>query len=312
MSEALLELQNLVVLRHTEPTGLFGLWGARPIRALDGVNLALQRGETLAITGGSGGGKTTLAEAATLRRPLDRGRILVQGKEVTKLKGDERRKLQRRLQIIRQDARESLEMERTVRKQLQELLRQHSIPVDESRMAHALERVGLPSAFLDRIPQAMSGGEQQRVAIAKALLLNPLLVAADEPLSGVDPRLKEELMKLLEEAQRESNLGYLFISQDLPTIGRMADRVAVMHQGRLYESGPAERMLSDALHPYSRFFLGQDRNQSAPPEEDMAGRTIVGCPWAGECPLATERCRQESPALRPVGPAHAVACHEVG
>lgn len=309
MSDTLLELQNVTVLRHTEPSGLFGLWGAKPVRALDGVSLALRRGETLGIIGGSGGGKTTLAEAATLRRSADRGRVLVEGRDVTKLKGDDRRKLQRRLQIIRQDARETLELDRTVRKQLQDQMRQYGLPDDVSRIARTLERVALPAGFLERTPAEMSGGEQQRLAIARALVLNPLLIAADEPVSGVDPGLKEELLKLLMQVQRELNLGYLIISQEFRTIRRLADRVAVMHAGRLYELGPTEQVFADARHPYSRFFLGLEANDAVPPEEDLAGRVIAGCPWAEHCPLATALCREEAPALREVAPGHVAACH---
>jgi oligopeptide/dipeptide ABC transporter ATP-binding protein len=312
VSETLLDLQNVMVLHHTEPTGFFGLWGAKPVRALDGVSLTLRRGETLGIIGGSGGGKTTLAETATLRRPADRGRILVEGRDVTKLKGNDRRKLQRRLQMIRQDARDSLEMDQSVRKQFRAEMRQYGLPEDETRIDRALERVGLePERFMDRTPGEMSGGEQQRTAIARAFVLNPILIAADEPVSGVDPRLKEELIRLLERAQGESNIGYLLISQEFRTVRRLAHRVAVFQAGRLHEIGPAERLFEEARHPYSRFFLGLEARQDVPAEEDLAGRVIAGCPWAEHCPAATARCRQEAPVLREVAAGHAAACHNL-
>ncbi|HEY8346744.1 MAG TPA: ATP-binding cassette domain-containing protein [Symbiobacteriaceae bacterium] len=311
MENLLLELRDAVVLRHTDPTGPLGLWGAKPVRAVDGVSLSLRRGETLGIIGGGGAGKSTLAEAVTLRRPLDRGRLLIEGRDVTNIRGDERRRLQRRLGLIRQDARDSLDLEQTVRRQFSELLRRQGMPVSDDRLAVALERVELPPEFLDRTPLEMSGGEQQRVAIARALLTRPVLVAADEPVAGVDPRLKDVLIRLFQRVQRESNMSYLVISQEFLVIRRMAHRVAVMHEGRLYEIGPVDRIFGEAKHPYSRFFLGLDPAPSVPPEEDRAGREIRGCPWAAYCPVAGQRCRQERPVLAELSPGHAVACHAV-
>lgn len=310
MNDTLLELQNAVVIRKTDPTGLFGLWGAKPARALDGVSLSVRRGETLGVMGGSGGGKTTLAEAATLRRPLDRGRLLFDGRDVTKLKGDERKKVLRRLQMVRQDARESLEMDRSVRRQLSDTMKKYGLPEAESRIARALEQVELGPEFLDRAPNEMSGGQQQRVAIARAFALNPVMVAADEPVSGVDPHLQLDLLRLMERVQKQQNLAYLLISHDRRVISRLAHRVAVLHAGRLYEVGAANQVLGEAKHPYSRLFLGQEAGE-LPPEEDLIDRVFTGCPWAGHCPVATEKCRQEAPALREVAPGHAAACHEL-
>lgn len=311
MSEAVIELQNIVVLRYTDPTGFLGLWGAKPVRALDGVSLTLRRGETLGVMGGSGAGKSTLAEAATLRRPIGRGRILFEGRDAARFSGDERRKAQRRLQFIRQDARESLEMERTVHKQLRDDLRQAGLPDPDARLARALEQVELnPSEFLERTPATMSGGQQQRLAIARALAMNPVMVAADEPVSGVDPVLRQSLLALFQRVQKQQNLAYLVISQDPQVIGRLAHRVAVIHSGRLYEVGSAERIFGEAKHPYSRLFLGLEPGE-LPAEEDMVGQVLQGCPWAGRCPQAGDRCRREFPALREVAPGQAVACHEV-
>lgn len=311
MSTTLLELQQVVVLRHTEPTGLFGLWGAKPVRALDGVSLTLNRGETLGVMGGSGGGKTTLAETATMRRSIDRGRILFEGRDVSRAGGDERRRLQRRLQIVAQDARETLELDRPVRKQMLDQMRRYELPDPEARLTRALEQVELdPAVFLERTPAEMSGGQQQRLAIARALALNPLLIAADEPVSGVDPHLRQELMGLLERVQRQQNLAYLLISQDPRVIRRLAHRTAVLDAGRLYEVAPTGQLLEGAKHPYSRLFLGLDAGR-LPAEEDMVGRFVAGCPFAGHCPVATERCRTEAPALREAAPGHAVACHAV-
>jgi peptide/nickel transport system ATP-binding protein len=310
MNEPLVELQNVTVMRHTEPTGFFGLWGAKPVRALDGVSLTLRRGETLGVMGGTGGGKTTLAEAATLRRPVDRGRVLFEGRDVTGAKGGGRSKLIRRLQMIRQDARESLEMDKTVRKQFAERMKEYGLPDVEGRIARALEQVELPAEYADRTPQEMSGGQQQRIAIARALALNPVMVAADEPVSGVDPQLQRDMLAMMARLQQQQNLAYLLISQDPRTISRLAHQVAILDRGRLYEVAPTERIFAEAKHPYSRLFLNLEQG-ALPPEEDMVGRTFAGCPWAGHCQLATERCRKEAPALREIAPGHMAACHEI-
>jgi len=308
MSGALIELQDVVVLRYTDPTGLFGLWGAKPTRALDGVSLQLRAGEALGVMGGAGAGKTTLAETLTMRRKVDRGRISYDGQDVTKLGGDARKKVQRRLQLIPQDARDALLPDRTIRKQFQEEMRRYGLPDTDARMATAMAQVELPQEFLDRTPLQMSGGQVQRVAIARALAMNPQLIAADEPVSGVDQRLQRDLLDLLARVQKERNLAYLVISQDLKVIRKLAHRVAIMDSGRIYECGPAEQVLQEARHPYSRLFLGLEAG-AMPAEEDRAGLTVTGCPWASYCPLTTDRCRREAPAAREVAPGHVAACH---
>jgi len=306
VSEKLLELDDIVLSIRTDPTGPFGLWGAKPVRVLDGVSLTLHKGETLGIMGGSGAGKTVLAETATIRRAPDRGRILFQGDDVRKL---DRKRTQRRLLMVRQDARETLEMDKPVRRQLQEKVREYGLPDGEARIERALGQVGLePAQFLDRTPNEMSGGQQQRLAIARALVLNPLMLALDEPVSGVDPQLQLELLRLFERIQREQGTAYLLISQDQRVISRLAHRLAVMHAGKLFELGPTAQVLGDAKHPYSRLFLGHEPG-AIPPEEDMVGRVYQGCPWAAHCPKATERCKGESPSLREIAPGHTVACH---
>mgnify|MGYP000844146110 CR=1 FL=1 len=308
MSETLLALEDIVVLHRTDPTGPFGLWGAKPVRAVDGVSFTLAKGETLGLMGGSGAGKTTLAEAATLRRPIERGRILVEGEDARRL---DRKRVRRRLQMVRQDPRDSLEMNQTTRKQLLELMRTYDLPDGEARIRRALEQVELPpEEFLDRTPQQMSGGQQQRVAIARALSLNPQLIALDEPVSGVDPQLQRELLRLLADAQRKQSIAYLLISQDLKVIRCLAHRLGIMYAGRLVELGPAERVLAEPRHPFSQRFLGRDTSP-LPPEEDLAGRVWQGCPWAPHCPAATDRCRQERPPMREVAPNHLVACTEI-
>lgn len=308
MTETLLQLEDVVVHHRTDPTGFFGLWGAKPVRALDAVSLTIRGGETIGIVGGSGAGKTTFTEVACLRRPIERGRILFQGEDVRKL---DKKRTQRRLQMVRQDARETLELDQSVRKQLSAKVREFGLPDGDERISRTLAQVGLsPEEFLDRTPAAMSGGQQQRLAIARALVLNPLMIALDEPVSGVDPHLQLDLLRLLERVQKQQNIAYLLISHEPKVISRLAHRVAVFHAGKLFELGPTEKVLGDPAHPYSRLFYGKEAGL-LPAEEDRAGRPFQGCPWAAHCPLVSERCRTESPALRELDPGHAVACHEV-
>lgn len=308
MTETLLQLEDIVIQYRTDPTGLLGLWGAKPVRAVDGVSLTIRKGETVGLMGGSGSGKTSLAEAATLRRSIERGRILFQGEDLRKL---DRKRTARRLQMVRQDARQSLDMERPVERQLLDKVREYQLPDGEARVRRAMEQVDLaPEEFTGRTPQEMSGGQQQRLAIARALALNPLFIALDEPVSGVDPHLQNELLHLFQRVQREQGTSYLVISQETRVISRLAHRVAVMHAGRLFEVGPVERVLDQPVHPFSRLFCGKDEGL-LPPEEDMVGRIFQGCPWAAHCPLVSDRCRREAPSPREVAPGHAVACHAV-
>lgn len=306
MTASVIELQNVTVVRRTDPTSLLGLWGAKTVRALDGVSLVIRKGETLGVIGGSGSGKTTLAETVTLRRQVGRGMVSFQGQG--RLKGEARRQAMRRMVLIRQDPRESLEMERTAGRQLTDLLRRQGVSKIDERIGRALEQVELPAAFLKRTPVQMSGGEQQRLAIARALVQRPVLIAADEPFSGVDPRLQQELVALLQRIQREEGVALLLVSQNLQLIRRMAHRVAVLYAGRLVELGVVRQVLDESLHPFTRLFLGQVEG-ALPPEEDLARFHPAGCPWAEHCPLLLERCRKEMPALLERAPGHGVACH---
>jgi len=308
VKETLIELQGVVVMRHTDPTGLFGLWGRKPVRAIDGVTLSIRTGETLGLIGGSGGGKTTLAEAIVLRRDISRGRILFQGQDAAKLRGGNRKKAQRRLQMIGQDAREVLDMERTVRKQLEDRMREYQLPDPEGRIRRAMDQVQLDANLLNRTPREISGGQQQRLAIASALSVNPLLIVADEPVGGVDPGLQLELLGLFERMQREQGLGMVIISQDLKVIRRLAHQTAVVQGGQVYELGPTNQVLGQSRHPYSRLFLGTELG-AMPPEDDAAGKTKTGCSWAIHCPFVMNRCRQEVPVLRAVALGHTAACH---
>lgn len=309
MSDTLVELHDIVVLRQTDPR-ILGVFGAKPVRALDGISLTLGRGDSLGVMGGSGAGKTTLAEVASVRLLPNRGRVVAEGRDVGRIGAEERKKLRRRLQLIRQDARDSLELEQTALRQLQELLRHAGLPESESTIGQALEQVGLGPEFLRRTPLEMSGGQQQRLAIARVLVTNPALVVGDEPVSGVDVHLQMEMIRLLQRVQQQTQVAYMIISQDARVISRLTRRMAVLYAGRLMESGPTEALLSSPAHPYSRQFLGQEPG-AMPPDEDQAGRTFAGCPWAGFCALATDVCRRQRPVTREVNVGHSVACHAV-
>lgn len=287
---------------------MFGLWGRKPIRALSGVSLQIGKGETLGIIGGSGAGKTTLLLAATLRLPVDRGRVIINGHDMTKAGGKNRRKAIRRMPLIAQDPREGLHVERPVAKQLVDQLKQAGLADAEERIASAFAKVGLPDLGNRHIRQ-VSGGQLQRAILGAALAANPAVIACDEPFSSVDPRLQEELTGLLRQAQREKGFGVLLVSHDLRLVQKLADRVAVFHRGHLFEVGTPDEVLGDPKHPYSLTFL-RHSSGAMPPEDDPTVM-VQGCPWFAHCQISTSRCRAETPPLREIAAGRSAACHEL-
>lgn len=308
MGDYLLQLENVVVDRRTEPTGMLGLWGRKPIRALDGVNLGIKKGETLAVIGGSGAGKSTLLQAATLRIPADRGRIRLNGHDMTRASGDTRRKALRRMPIIAQDPREGLQMDRPVGKQLVHTLKQAGLNDGERRISDAFARVGL-TGLEHRAPRELSGGQIQRAVLAAAIAANPAVLACDEPFSGVDQRLQDELCDLIRQLQREKQVGVLLVSHNLRLVHKMADRVAVLYRGHVFETGTPDQILGEPKHPYSTAFLR--RSSGLLPPEDDPIVVHAGCPWFPHCKISSARCRTQAPVLREVEEGRSAACHEL-
>lgn len=314
MTEMLLEVEDLVV-RYPVHRGIIGTLrrkAKQEIHAVEGVSFTLRRGEMLALVGESGCGKTTTAQAV-LRLVEAEGRILLDGRDISTVGRTELRGLRREAQIIYQDPYESLDPRFRVRDAVEEPLIIHGIggSKDDRRaiVTSALERVGLtpPDLFLDRYPHELSGGQRQRVAIAAALVLEPGLLVADEPVSMLDVSVRAGVLSLLDDL-RKSGLAILMITHDLSTAAHFADRIAVMYLGRIVEEGPAREIVKNPQHPYTRALM------SVVPKADPLKRTrrVIlqgetpnpinvppGCRFHPRCPVAEDRCSVEDPALHP-------------
>ena len=319
MSEALLQTRGL----HVRFPGRKG----QVARAVDGVDLVVRRGEVLALVGESGCGKTTLARTLMgLERPAE-GDIVYDG---APLRYDSAflRTYRGKVQMVFQDPLGALTPRQTVYEAVAEGLRIQKAPGDESvRVAEALSRAGLrpPERFMQLYPYELSGGQRQRVVIAGAMVLNPSLLVADEPVSSLDASVRGEILKLMLELVRDAGVTILVVTHDLGLAWNIADRIAVMYLGRIVEEGPAEELLSNPRHPYTRALL------SVVPEVEEMEQLILhgeapdptripaGCRFHPRCPLVAsgeaarlgieERCRTEDLGLETVGPEHTAACH---
>ena len=283
---ALLEIEDLVV-RYPLPRGLFGSLArreAQSVHAVDGVTLTLAEGELVALVGESGCGKTTLAQAVLRLVDPESGAIRYEGRDITPLGTRELRPLRREIQIVYQDPYESLDPRLRVRDAIEEPLLIHRIGgskaarLDQVREALARVELAPPELFLDRYPHELSGGQRQRVAIAAALVLEPRLLVADEPVSMLDVSVRAGVLKLLD-GLRKSGLTVLMITHDLSTAALFADRIAVMYLGRIVEHGPAGEVVRNPQHPYTKALLSvvpaaDPRERKQPPDP---ARRDPGC-----------------------------------
>jgi oligopeptide/dipeptide ABC transporter ATP-binding protein len=327
VSGRLLEVEDLVV-RYPVPRGFVGTLARRPhaaVHAVDGVSLSLGAGELLALVGESGCGKTTTAQAVMRLVDPVAGAIRFEGREITRLGARTLRPLRRRIQIVYQDPYESLDPRLRVHAAVEEPLLIHGLGGSKAeraeRVHEALARVELspPELFARRYPHELSGGQRQRVAIAAALVLEPQLLVADEPVSMLDVSVRAGVLRLLDDLRRDG-LAILMITHDLSTAARFADRIAVMYLGRIVEHGPAGEVVRNPQHPYTKALLSvvprrdprdQRRPQILRGETPDAVRIPSGCRFHPRCPLAIPECRVEDPRLaRPSGaaPTHEAAC----
>ena len=292
------------------------------VRAVDGINLRIARGETFSIVGESGCVKSTLARL--LIRLLDptEGSVVYEGRDIAALPAAEMRGLRRDLQFVFQDPFSSLNPRMTVGALVEEPMRSHGIGTPDERRAEVsrlLRRVGLRPEFADRYPHEFSGGQRQRIGIARALATGPKVLIGDEPVSALDVSVQAQVINLLEDLKEEFGLTLVVIAHDLAVVRHMSDRVGVMYLGEMVEIGPAEAFFQRPLHPYSRALLAaipapdpRGRHNLAPPlVGDIPNPTAPppGCRFHTRCPFADERCKVERPMLRPAGEGRQVACH---
>ena len=297
-----------------------GAFRSERLHAVDGVTLAVHRGETLGLVGESGCGKSTLGRLALRLEEPTSGSVRFRDFELTALPGGELRRLRPRLQMVFQDPLGSLNPRIKVWESVAEPLFLHGLaPRRElrSRVLELFTRVGLAEEHLERYPHELSGGQQQRVGIARALAPHPELVVLDEPTSALDVSVQAKLINLLSEIRAELDLTQLFISHDLSVIGYLSDRVAVMYLGEIVEIGPTEEIYRRPRHPYTGALMsavpGDDlmdrrRRMMLPGEVPSPINPPSGCRLVKRCPFARERCQDERQQLRPAGPRHSVAC----
>jgi peptide/nickel transport system ATP-binding protein len=328
VSDVILEVEDLIV-RYPVQRGIIGALRREPkeqVHAVEGVSFSLERGEMLALVGESGCGKTTTAQAILRLVAAESGAIKLEGRDIAAVGHGELRPIRRRVQIIYQDPYESLDPRFRVRDAVEEPLRIHRIgDSKEARQAMvigALERVGLtpPDLFLDRYPHELSGGQRQRVAIAAALVLEPELLVADEPVSMLDVSVRAGVLSLLDDLRR-GGLTILMITHDLSTAAHFADRIAVMYLGRVVEEGPAKQIVRNPQHPYTKALMSvvpkpDPRNRGH--REILKGETPnpihvpQGCRFHPRCPVAQDACTATDPELKPTQhgatPDHRAAC----
>jgi oligopeptide/dipeptide ABC transporter ATP-binding protein len=298
----------------------------RFVHAVDGVSLEVAKGEVLALVGESGCGKSTLALTLLgLERPSS-GQIIIAGQEINNLNNKELRAARRHIQMIFQDPYESLNPMMNIGDIVAEPLVVHKLARDkkerDERVIRALEDAGLKpaSSFINRLPHELSGGQRQRVVIAGALVLEPDVLLADEPVSMLDVSIRAEILNLLVELRQSRGISILLITHDLGTVGYIADRIAVMYLGRIVEIGPSLAILQNPQHPYTKALLSV---VPVPNPRQRRERIILkgetpnpinlpaGCRFHPRCPIAQPHCREIDPQLRVVPAGHEVACLEV-
>jgi peptide/nickel transport system ATP-binding protein len=312
-SGPLLKVENLVVEYVV---------GGGTVHAVSDVSLEISRGETLGLVGESGCGKSTLGRAVLRLRPAVSGRVVFDGEELMAMRAEALRTMRRRMQLIFQDPIASLNPRRRIGDIVAEplVIAGYKDAKQRQQMVYdALSAVGLdPALVASRLPHEFSGGQCQRICIARALVLKPDLVICDEPVSALDVSIRAQILNLLEEMKARYGLTLLFIAHDLAVVKAVSDRVAVMYLGRLCEVGPSAQLFARPAHPYTALLIeaipvpdpdvrpaesvavGEPPSPIAPPS---------GCRFRTRCPRADQRCKDEVPELRPVAPGRFAACH---
>jgi dipeptide transport system ATP-binding protein len=309
-------------ISQTYPVGGGMFTAPKLLRAVDGVSFTMQPGRTLAVVGESGSGKSTLARVVTMIEPPTAGSLVIDGHDVTKARPAEVRQMRRAVQMVFQNPFGSLNPRKTVGDILAEPLVINSTATPAERLAEVgamLAKVGLRPEHRERYPHMFSGGQRQRIAIARALMLRPKLVVADEPVSALDISIQAQVLNLMLDLQQEFGLAYLFISHDLSVVRHIADEVLVLYLGRPVEQGPKETIFKRPQHPYTRALLAA--TPSVQVDERRERHVLTGeipsplappsgCSFRTRCPYAKDLCAASRPEPR-MFDGRTVACHRI-
>jgi oligopeptide transport system ATP-binding protein len=321
MSENLISLENFKV-HYKTGGGLFK--PTKYVKAVDGVDLTIKKGETLGLVGESGCGKSTLGKAILRLTKVTSGKAFYNGKDLAHLSDSEMRDQRKNLQMIFQDPYASLNPRMTVGQIIGEPMRTFGIDKGnlEKNLQELMETVGLSRRFVNRYPHEFSGGQRQRIGIARALAVDPEFIVADEPISALDVSIQAQIMNLMNRLQDERKLTYLFISHDLRAIRHVSDRVAVMYLGKIVELGDAREVYKSPLHPYSKALISAVPVPD-PEIESKRNRIILkgdvpspidppsGCHFHTRCQFATDECKTTVPKLTEIKPNHFASCIKI-
>lgn len=295
------------------------------VKAVDGVSFNIRRGETLALVGESGCGKSTTGRAILRLYDPTAGKVVFNGQDLVALKGEALRKVRPHIQMIFQDPQACLNPRMTVGSIIAEPLEEHGLfkkAAKQERVQELLKAVSLPPEFANRYPHAFSGGQRQRIGIARALALQPEFIVCDEPIAALDVSIQAQVVNLLQDLQEQLGLTYLFISHDLSMVRHIADRVAVMYLGKVVELASRDALYNTPKHPYTKALLSAIPIPN--PVKEATRQHIIlsgdvpspsnppaGCNFCTRCPAVTEICRREEPKWQEIELGHHVACHHV-
>ena len=292
------------------------------LRAVDDVSLSIRQGEILGVVGESGCGKSTLGRSLLRLFPVTQGRIIFDGRDISGLNRRELKPFRGRMQMVFQNPYSSFNPKQRIGKALREVGKVYGMSREENRerIAALLDTIRLPDTVLDRLPSELSGGQLQRLAIARALMPGPRFIVADEPVSALDVSVQAQILNLIVDLRKETGMTMLFISHEMTVVEHICDEVAVMYLGEIVEKAPTGELFSNLLHPYTQALMSaiprsdpEEKKERILLEGDIQGPSEVtkGCRFAPRCRFCRPRCGEEHPVLREVKDGHYVACHQV-
>src|SRR6056297_2341929 len=290
------------------------------LKAVDGVDLKIYKGETIGIVGESGCGKSTTGRLILKLLEATEGEVYFEGKEITNLDRNELKNMRKDFQMVFQDPYACLNPRLSIKSIIEEPLKTHKYSSAErkKKVENLLEKVGIPKSYMDRYPHEFSGGQRQRIGIARALTLNPKFIVADEPVAALDVSIQAQILNLMSDLQEEFNLTYLFIAHDLSVVQYISDRIGVMYLGSMVELSESQELFDYTIHPYTRALLSAiplPDPEVITERERLTGEVPspinppAGCSFHTRCPYAFERCHLETPEFREIEKNHFAACH---